>query len=162
MKTSKFIWAVALVMSSFGSFAQGSGKVTLKAEIESENEKRNLQISVIDLSTKELVQRDVVSNVYFCILPLNHKYMIHFKKEGHPTSRLILNTEAPGDVSYFIHMALKLQNFESETETGISQATGTLAFNSETQNFEHSRTSVSAGSMVTLKYTHKVDEIPSY
>lgn len=153
MKIKTSFLALALIFGAISSSAQGSGKVTLKADIESANEKRDLQISVLDLSTRDLVQRDIVSNLYHCTLPLNQRFMLHFQKEGHPATRLIVDTNAPIEMSYFLNISLKLNNSESEMETGISVSAGKIIFNETKGNFDLAQEDSSGARMLALTYT---------
>lgn len=152
MKTKRTLLLVALMFGALISTAQGSGKVNLKADIESGNDKADLQISIIDIATKDLIKRDLVSDLYFCTLPLNSKYMVHFKKEGHPATRLIVDTNAPLEVSYFLNFKLTLNNSASDLETGISQSVGKIAFDSSTGNFGLFQEGASAAHFLTLTY----------
>ncbi len=162
MKIKTTVLALALIIGAFHALAQGSGKVTLKAEIESANEKKDLQISVLDLATKDLVQRDVVSNLYHCTLPLNQRYMLHFQKEGHPATRLIVDTNTPVEMSYFLNIHLKLNNSESEMETGISVSAGKIVFNATTGNFDLAQESAAGARMLALSYTASAPVIAKY
>jgi hypothetical protein len=153
MKIKTTVLAFAAIFGAIYSNAQGSGKVTLKADIESANEKRDLQISVLDLTTKDLVQRDVVSNLYHCTLPLNQRYMLHFQKEGHPATRLIIDTKTPVEMSYFLNLSLKLNNSESAMETGISVSAGKIIFNEAKGNFDLVQEGTTGARMLALTYT---------
>lgn len=153
MKFKTTVLALALTIGAFSAQAQGSGKVTLKADIESANEKSDLQISVLDLATKDLVQRDVVSNLYHCTLPLNQRYMLHFQKEGHPATRLIIDTNTPVEMSYFLNIHLKLNNSESAMETGISVSAGKIMFDESKGNFDLSQDGATGARMLALTYT---------
>jgi hypothetical protein len=162
MKIKTTILAAALIFGAFSAHAQGSGKVTLKADIESANEKHDLQISLLDLATKELIQRDVVSNLYHCTLPLNQRYMLHFQKEGHPVTRLIIDTNAPVEMSYFLNIHLKLNNSESAMETGISVSAGKIIFDEAKGNFDLAQEGAAGAQMMALTYTASAPTIAKY
>lgn len=162
MKFKTTILALAIISGAFSAHAQGSGKVTLKAEIESANEKRDLQISVLDLATKDLVQRDVVSNLYHCTLPLNQRYMLHFQKEGHPATRLIIDTNTPVEMSYFLNIHLKLNNSGSEMETGISVSAGKIIFDEAKGNFDLAQDGATGARMLALTYTSAAPVIAKF
>lgn len=130
------------------SIAQGSGKVMLRADINALNSNKDMQVSVIDLTTKDVIQRDEVSNRFFSTLPLDGRFMVYFKKSGHPSTRMIVDTHNVNAASYHICFSLNLKNLSSEMETGISMSIGTLKFNQGLSNFEfHSATETTAGLM---------------
>lgn len=162
MKIKTTMLALTLLCGAFSSIGQGSGKVTLKAEIESANDKRDLQISVLNLATKDLLQRDVVSNLYFCTLPLNTRYMIHFQKAGHPATRLIIDTNAPAEMCYHLNFSLKLNNNTSEMETGISASAGKISFDESTGSFGLTQEGASGAGMLALIHSSSAPAVASY
>jgi hypothetical protein len=162
MKSRKLLLAIAIVFSSFSTFAQGSGKVNLRADIQTTNEKRDMQISVIDLASKDLLKREEVSNRFFYSLPLNGRYMLHFKKEGHPTARLIVDTNSPNDLSYNVHFAINLQNLESSMETGISISAGTIGYDSASNGFVLTAPESGKATLAAITYSNLASEIVKF
>lgn len=153
MKTKKTILALVIIFSTLTAVAQGSGKVTLKAEIESADEKRDLQISVIDLVTKNLVQRETVSNMYFCTLPLNGKYMFHFKKDGYPALRMTFDTQAPDEMAYSLNIKLNIDNSKNNIEPGLSQSLGRISFNTVSGNFSLDQEGSGAAGLLAMTHS---------
>jgi len=162
MKSRKFLVAFAIAFSAVGTFAQGSGKVNLRADIETMNENRDMQVSVIDLASKDLLQREEVSNHFFYSLPLDGRFMIHFQKEGHPTARLIVDTNVPDEQGYNIHFAINLKDPQSAMETGISIAAGTLNYNAVTKGFVLTAPESGKADLAAITYTGLASEVVKF
>jgi len=136
MKSIKGLFLFIIAFYTIQSNAQGSGKVTLRADIKTNNETQFLHVSVVDLCTKIVIQREEVKNSFFASLPLGGKFMLYFKKQGHPSARLLVDTTTDKDDYYFIHFSMDLITSHPELETGISNSVGTLKFNPISSNFQ--------------------------
>ena len=124
-----------LVFSLSQAFAEEAGIVTLMANINANNTKNDMQISVVNLDTKEVVQKEEVSTNFFSSLSINSRYMVYFKKTGHPAMRMIVDTHTKNIANYRIHFSINLINLTSNLETGISIPVGTLLFDDVSSNF---------------------------
>lgn len=162
MKSLKLILASLAMSIIFNAQSQGSGKVTLKAEIESNNQDKELQISILDFTTKTLVQRDYASKHYTCNLALNQKYLLHFKKEGSPALRMVVETTAPDQFNYFILFKLNLNVNDVAAEQGISQTLGTLSFNENIRSFELKSDNELAASFCKIQHVAELDLIAKF
>ncbi|MBL7899185.1 MAG: hypothetical protein JNJ99_11680 [Crocinitomicaceae bacterium] len=159
MKTIKVLAVIAILFHPLITlFAQGSGKANLRADIETLNDLRDMQISVIDLASKDVLKREEVSNRFFYSLPLNGKYMLHFKKAGHPTTRLIVHTNAPEAPGYNIHFKLNLKNPQPYMESGISISAGTISFNEASGSFELKEPESGNASLCAITFQARVAE----
>lgn len=154
--------AIAIAVSSFGAMAQGSGKVNLRAEILTMNDHSDMQVSVVDLASKDVLQREQVATHFFYSLPLDGRFMLHFKKEGHPTTRLIIDTNAPDDFSYNLHVALNLKNPDASMETGISISAGTISFDETLGGFKHQAPESGKANLAAITYTGLATEVVKF
>lgn len=139
-----------LLLSLTGAKAQGSGKVFLKANIETSDDHKDLQVSVIDMVTRTVVQREDVSNRFFSSLATNGRYMLYFKKMGHPSARMIIDTHVETDDTYYMNLALNLKSTGPEMETGISFSAGTLKFDLTKSTFIIENPTASKAGLLTL------------
>ena len=153
MKTRQIFFFMFLLLTTAGVKAQGSGKVFLKANIETSDNARDLQVSVIDLVTKTVVQREAVSNQFFSSLETNGRYMLYFKKIGHPSARMIVDTKVDGSENYYVHFAVNLRTTGSDMESGISVSAGTLKFDLALAAFIIENPAVAKAGLVTLTST---------
>jgi len=135
MKTANAILFLFLTFFVTQAKAESPGRVILVAQIEANNDLKNMQISVIDLSTKAVVQREDVSTRFFSSLPINGRYSLYFKKAGHPAIRMIVDTHIPNSQNYCVHFSLNLKNLNSNLETGISISAGTLKMDHSDSGF---------------------------
>lgn len=117
------------------AFAEATGSVTLQAQIEANNENSDMQISVIEMTTKEVVQREEVSTKFYASLSINSRYIVYFKKAGHPAIRMIVDTHTNMAANYCINFSLNLKNLNPSFETGISIPVGTMKFDDVTSHF---------------------------
>ncbi|MBI3135212.1 MAG: hypothetical protein HYZ14_11110 [Bacteroidetes bacterium] len=162
MKSRKFFMAFAMAFSSLIASAQGSGKVNLRADILTANEQQNMQVSVINLASKDLLQREEVSTRFFYALPLDGRYMLHFKKEGHPATRLIVDTNTPYDISYNVHFALDLKNLDPTMETGISLSAGTIVFDEVSGGFVLRAPESGKATLAAITYSAAASEVAKF
>jgi len=117
------------------AFAEEAGRVTLQAQIDANNQNSDMQISVINADTKDVVQREEVSNQFISSLSINSRYIVYFKKAGHPAIRMIVDTHTNIVANYCINFSLDLKNLNPSFETGISIPVGTLKFDDMTSHF---------------------------
>lgn len=133
--TLLIFFLVFLVFFVSQAFAETTGRVTLLAQIDACNSNQDMKISVIDLATKEVIQREEVSTDFFSSLSINSRYLVYFKKEGHPAMRMIVDTNTDVIANYSVNFSLNLKNLTSNMETGISISVGTLKFDNSKANF---------------------------
>ena len=88
------------------AFAEGIGSVTLQVQIDANNQNSDMQISIIDLETKDVIQREEVSTQFFSSLSINARYIVYFKKTGHPAIRMIVDTHTDVVANYCILLHL--------------------------------------------------------
>lgn len=162
MKTRHVLMAFAIIGLSFGAYAQGSGKVNLRATIETSDDLANMQVSVIDLASKDLMQREDVSSRFFYSLPTSGRYMLHFKKEGHPATRLVIDTNTPVDGIYNLHFNLNLANLQENMETGISLSAGTISFDEVLNQFTLKAPQSGKATLAAVTYSAPASEIARF
>ena len=153
MKTTKFYLVILLFIFSGMALAQGSGKVMLKADIESSDDKQDVKISVIDLVSKDVLKKEEVTNKFFADIDLNGRYMIYFKKFGHPSARLIVDTNVDTYANYYVHLKLNLMDSDSELETGLSTSLGILSFDKNQAKFQLQPSNLKAASMAQITFS---------
>lgn len=153
MKTTKFYLVILCIIISGIALAQGSGKVMLKADISTADTKEDVQISVIDLASKAILQKEEVATRFFADIPLNGRYMIYFKKVGHPSARLIVDTNVEAYANYHVHLKLNLSHTNEALETGLSTSLGILNFDKSLASFQLQASSVNASNMAQITYS---------
>lgn len=163
MRISKLMaLAIALTVTSVLSFGQGSGKVQLHGKIETFDQLKNMQVSVLDLASHEVIDRQEIVNNFWCTLPLQGRYMVYFKKESHPTTRLILDTHVPTDNFYFVQFDLNLTQDEESMQTGISLAAGTLKFDTEKGAFTHELSETATAGLIAISHQITGEEVARF
>ena len=152
---------MVMVMLFAGShvIAQGSGKVTLSADIESIEPVHGIQVTILDMNTKEIIQRTEINSRLYCILALENRYMIYFKKTGLPSARIAVDTRNADVADHNMHVKINLSEESILAEGSISQSAGELTFNSVSGLFTLQSGVPGVGE---LDYYNKVTSTPSF
>jgi hypothetical protein len=150
MKARSTLFTIFMLINMTAVKAQGSGKVFLKADIETNNHNKDVQVSVIDLITHKVFQKEEVSDQFFSAVPTQGRYMLYFKKVGHPSARMIIDTNVSTDDTYYVHFSLNLKNTSADLETGISVSAGTIKYDETQSGFVIEQPMASKAGLVTL------------
>jgi hypothetical protein len=155
MKARSTFFMIFLLINLTALKAQGSGKVFLKVNIETNNHNKDIRVSVIDLITHHVFQEEEVSDQFFSAVPTQGRYMLYFKKVGHPSARMIIDTKVSEEDNYYVHFSLNLTHTGTDVETGISVSAGTIKYDETRLGFIIEQPMASEAGLVTLTSTGK-------
>ena len=162
MRNRYLFIALFLFPFFFTAIGQGSGKLTINADLSSiANYDPEIEVSVINLaSNREIIRRRVAEKFEFSF-PLNARFMLYFKKSGATSTRLMLDTRTFMSGYYTISFDLTVGN-AAAGHTGATVPIGTIKFDRTSTHFGYKASNLLANQPLKVVSTVRKSAVASF